>query len=85
MLRGSLELGLLVLRGVGEDASAAALAVVDEDVDAATVTPVLGVVGALVVLVVVGEVGVFGYNVPGVDEAGEIAQYEEKDVDDRVC
>lgn len=84
MLRGRLELGLLILGGAGKDAAAAALAVVDEDVDVAIVA-VLGIVSALLVLIVVREVRVLGYDVPGVNEAGEIAENEEENIDDGVC
>jgi len=66
-------LGALLLR-------LAVAAVVDEDVDAA----VLRVLRDVLVVVVVGRLGVFGDDVPGVEEAGNVAEDEKEDVDDRV-
>lgn len=57
-------LGLVALRGL------AVPAVVHKDVDAA----VLRVLREVLVVVVVGRLGVFGDDVPGVDEAGELRE-----------
>jgi len=56
--------------------------IVDEHVDASLLAlTVLCVVSALGVVVVVGWFGVFEDYVPGVDEAGDVAEHEEEDVD----